>query len=526
MSKITFKDIFWVLLSGVMATLPFLSFSLAPLIWVALVPLICTVSGKGIREGVILGFIAGAIFGYGGMYWLKNVTGLGYLLIGLYLAFYWGVWGGWISFVSQRRPGWVWWAAPVFWVSLEFLRSYLFTGFPWNLLGVSQAKNLPLIQIASITGVYGISFVVVLVNSACAQLLIALYNPIPQRTQRFSRWCPPVSTFLILIAVILYGRGELDKGRKSGGQTTCLALCLVQGGVAQELKWEPSLAGAHFRTYLNLTREALASRPDLVVWPESALPFYLEEREKEKKILSNMAQEGQLYLLVGGDYRTASSPVRYHNSAYLFGPDGVVQGRYDKVHLVPYGEYTPLKRFLPFLKHVVPWEEDFSAGESISLFKMGDIPHPPGRSLNLGVLICYEDIFPGLVRDFVRRGAGLLANITNDAWYGRTVAPFQHAYNALFRSVENRIYLGRSTNTGYSCVIDPWGRVVGEVVDEGGRSLFVSGWTTVEIFLEDRGSFYTAHGDLFCWLCVIMVVISWAGCILITKGKSIGGVMG
>ena len=507
--RITTKDIGWALLSGLLITLPFLDFSLSFLAWFAFIPLILTLRGKSLRQGAALGFLAGAIFGYGGIYWLARVTFYGYFILSAYLALYFAVWGAWIAYLLSRRPGRLWWGGAAAWVALEFLRAHLFTGFPWNLLGVSQARNLPLIQAAAFLGVYGISGVVIFFNTAWAQFFLS-FGPPPKR-RFFLRLVPPVAATLLLLAFFYYGTTKLR--RKETGRNP-LALCLVQGGIAQELKWDSSLAGRHLQTYLDLSRQALAGRPGLIVWPESALPYYLAEssaslsyrkaQEEMGRRLAALARTGKTYLLAGGDYLTAARPVRYYNSAYLYDPEGKMTGRYDKKHLVPFGEYTPLKRFLPFLRHVVPWEEDFSAGRELTVFNLK-------KKGKLGVLICFEDIFPGPARSFSRRGAEILANLTNDAWYGRTIAPYQHAYAARFRAVENRIYLARATNTGYSCVFDPRGRLVGEVAGPGGENLYVSDFKTVDIYPTARRSFYTAHGDLFSWLCVLLSLLAAIG---------------
>ena len=185
--------------------------------------------------------------------------------------------------------------------------------------------------------------------------------------------------------------------------------------------------------------------------------------------------------------------------------------RYDKIHLVPFGEYTPLKSILPFLGRVVPWESDFSPGTLPGIFKL---TRPAAGNVRAGVLICYEDIFPAQVRKLVGQGADLLVNITNDAWYGRTIAPFQHAYAALFRAVENRIFLARATNTGYSCLIDPRGRIVADVADDKGETLFISGFRTARIGLSPPGTFYTRRGDLFSWVCAALTAAAIIGCLL------------
>lgn len=508
--KITFKEIGGALLSGVLITLPFLNFSLSWLAWIALIPLLLALAGKSPRQGAALGGLAGAVFGYGGIYWIGRVTLPGYLVLAAALAAYWAVWGAGIAFLVSRRPARLWWGGAAAWVALEFLRAHLFTGFPWNLLGVSQARNLPLIQAAAFSGVYGVSGMVILFNTSWAQFILSFRAA---RTARLRRYLPPAVAVLALLALLYYGRGRLRRSETEGKKS--LSLCLVQGGIAQELKWDPSLAGRHLRTYLNLSKQALTSRPDLIVWPESALPYYLAEpsgsasyrtaQKSMRRRLAELARAGKSYLLTGGDYLTASRPVKYFNSAYLFNPAGEITARYDKTHLVPFGEYTPLKRFLPFLRRVVPWEEDFSPGRELTVFDLG-------KKGKLGTLICFEDIFPGLAREFARRGADCLVNITNDAWYGRTIAPYQHAYAARFRAVENRIYLARSTNTGYSCVFDPRGRLVGEVADSRGENLYVSDFQTVDIYPSGPRTFYTAHGDLFAWFCVVLSLLAAIGC--------------
>ncbi|MEA1928489.1 MAG: apolipoprotein N-acyltransferase [Candidatus Auribacterota bacterium] len=511
--RITPKDILWALLSGILITLPFLNFSLAPLAWVALIPLILVCSGRRVREGVLLGFLAGIIFGYGGVFWLARVTAGGYAVLGGYLALYLALWGGWISWIDSRKPGWVWWAAPVGWVALEYLRTYLFSGFPWNLLGISQVRIIPLIQISAITGVYGVSFLLVLVNAVLAYLWLSFHHGSKRR-----RWISIVVVIGIISGTLIYGFRVPEKKELNSSGEESLAVTLIQGGILQELKWKPSLAAANFKIYLELSREALESGSDLVIWPESALPYYIDRHKSIQRTLSRLATKGDSCLLIGGDYRPLSPPGGIYNSAYFFTPGETGWERYDKTHLVPFGEYTPLKRFLPFISSVVPWEEDFSAGEDIILFNLPRSAISGSRVCRLGTLICFEDIFPGLVRDMVLQGAGLLVNITNDAWYGRTIAPYQHAYASIFRAIENRIYLARSTNTGYSCIIDPYGNVVGEVVDdETGETLFISDWTTINIPYHRPGSFYTRRGDLFIWICILLSLIAVGACIIQPK---------
>ncbi len=495
------------LLSGVLLTLPFLSFSLGPVAWIALVPLLAAISGRTFREGFMLGGLAGAVWAYGSVYWLHLVTVPGYLVLGGYLALYPALWAGWTGRVASRRPGWLWWAAPAFWTALELLRTYLFTGFPWNLLGTSQVRSLPLIQISSLTGVYGVGFLLVLVNAAIASGALFLYrrgkagrgNPVPP--------AGIIPAAILLTAALFYGRQSLNEGpAETGGEP--LAVTLIQGSIRQEVKWVPGLAPAHLRTHLDLSRRALAAGSDLLIWPESALPYYLEEQPVIRRQLAQLLSGGGAYLLLGGDYR---NPSGMYNSAYLLDPAGGVEQRYDKVHLVPFGEYTPLKSIFPFLGRVVPWEEDFTPGREYPLFALSGLPGRTSPAPRIGILICFEDIFPGPSRKMARKGAGLLVNITNDAWFGRTPAPFQHAAASVFRAVENRVYLARAANTGYSCVIDPRGRIVGEVADREGKKLFVPGWTTVPVRPRALPSFYRRHGDVFSWGCVALALLATLG---------------
>jgi apolipoprotein N-acyltransferase len=499
--------IFLALFSGVLFTLPFLSFSLGPVAWIALVPLLAALGGRAVREGFLLGLLAGAVWGWGGLYWLHLVTVPGYLVLGLYLALYPALWSGWVVWLSARRPGWVWWAAPAAWTALEYLRTYLFTGFPWNLFGTSQIRNLPLIQISSLTGVYGVGFLLVLVNVAIAQTAVFLRQRTRPRQVILSRPGGIVPAVLLLTAALLYGHNILRTAEEEVPAES-LAVTLIQGSIPQELKWVPGLAPGHFQSHLDLSLRARARGSDLLIWPESALPYYLEEQPAVQRRLEDLVARGVSYLLLGGDYRDETGS---YNSAYLLSPAGGERRRYDKVHLVPFGEYTPLRSVFPFLGRVVPWDEDFSPGRGYPVFPLAGFSPPREPEPRIGVLICYEDIFPGPSREMVAGGANLLVNITNDAWFGKTPAPFQHFAASVFRAVENRVYLARAANTGYSCVIDPRGRIAGEVVDREGRSLFVPGWTTVPVYPRSRPSFYTEHGDLFSWICVVLALFATLG---------------
>ncbi len=497
------------LLSGLLATLPFLDFSLYPLAWIALVPLGLALWGRSTPTGAALGLAAGLVNSYWGFYWLEQVTAPGYVLLGMYLALYWAAWGAVTARLSRLRPGWTWWASAAAWAGLEFVRSRFLTGLPWNLLGISQARLLPLIQVAAWTSVTGVSFLVALFNTAVFQALAT------RRESGKRAVLVPAAAAALILAVTGLGLRQLARGRDfPPGEG--LRMSLIQGGVWQDHKWDPALAPRHFSLYLNLSRQAQETGPDIIVWPESALPYSLET-PGVMPALGGLAASGKTWLLIGADYQSPPPERRHFNSAFLIGPDGEAAGRYDKVHLVPYGEYTPLKSVFPFLGRVVPWEEDFSPGESLEPLVMSRPADDGEEKVGIGVLICYEDIFPHLARKSIRQGAGLLVNITNDAWFGRTAAPFQHAQAARFRAVENRVFMARCANTGYSVVFDPWGRKVGDVSDERGESLFISAWETFEVFPMAEETFYRRRGEVFNWLVLAAALGAMMGTVKITK---------
>ncbi len=458
------------------------------LAFVALVPLLVALEQASWRGAGILGFLAGAVFWlitipwvaptivrYGGVPW--PLAALTLAALAGYLALYTAAF---CALLARSRPssaaGYVVVAASL-WVALELLRTYLLTGFPWNLLGYSQHANLRLIQIAAATGVYGVSFVVVAVNAALARALLA-------RT----RW-KEVSIALGVAAgtvVLAVGAGWLVAPERKEPSMT---VAVVQGNVEQGVKWDPAHRGQTLATYGDLTHEAALRGAQFVVWPETAVPLFRRDDPKWKEVEAVASDEG-VHLLVGAPDWRGSRP---SNSAVMLGPDGRVLGRYDKRHLVPFGEYVPLERFLFFVNVI--------AGVAIGAFAPGSeatvFSTPAGR---LGVVICYEAIFPAEVRQFIRNGAGVLVNITDDSWFGETAAPVQHLVMAKFRAVENHVYLIRGANTGISAIVAPDGRLLG-------ASVLSTRWILIgEVAPRPGGSLYTRYGDVFAWATVAVVV--------------------
>jgi apolipoprotein N-acyltransferase len=389
--------------------------------------------------------------------------------------------------------------APALWVTLEWIRAQALSGFPWASLGYSQYLNRPLIQVAEITSVYGVSFALTLGNVVIAQLLHSAAH------REWKRLAPPCALGALCLAAIWgYGGWRLQQTSKTVATAPAnLGVALLQGNIAQDLKWERASQEAIFSIYRTLTLDAAADPGvDLIVWPEAATPFLFANDGAFQARQLRLAQVAGRPLLFGSPTysRDGDQDVMY-NSAFLVGPEATVLGRYDKIHLVPFGEYMPLRRLLFFLDKLVQGIGDFRSGEVYTVMAI-----PQGR---FAVLICFEVIFPELVRHFVRHGAQFLVNITNDAWFGYSPASYQHLAMVVFRAVENRLPIVRAANTGISAVIDPTGQLRQQT------DLFVRTWITDRITTAaGPTTFYTRWGDVFAY-----------GCMLVTAASLVGGIV-
>ena len=470
-------------LSGVGLYLSFPPLGLWPLAFVALVPLLVALDRAPRRLAFWLGTLAGMVFYplnlswvthamavYGGLSWGLSVLLL--FLLSLYLALYVGAFSaGWVWLRPASGLGRVLFAASL-WVALEFLRTYLLTGFPWAFLAYTQAQALPLVQIVSVTGMYGVSFLVVLVNATVALAL----------SERRLRpvLAPALTACLVLIVTLAYGVRALSLPERSGG----LSVAVLQGNIDQGVKWDPAFGRATIETYERLTREAARAGAALIVWPEAAIPLLLRREPEALARVTRLASETKRFLLVGSP---DLEDRRFYNSAFLISPDGVLVQRYDKIHLVPFGEYVPFRPLLGFAEKLASGAiGDFAPGREPTVFRL-----PKG---SFGVTISYEVYFPAEVRRLFRRGAGFLVNITNDAWYGRSAAPTQHLAMTVFRAVEHGAFLVRSANTGISAIIDPRGRV------QGRSAIFTEAILLGEIQGRGEKTIYTRVGDLFAWV--------------------------
>jgi apolipoprotein N-acyltransferase len=497
------------LLSGFMLTASFPPSPFSFLAWVALVPLLKSLDNATPSSALRLGFLAGFAHSMTLIYWVIIVMGhYGGLpltvsvsiliLFSLYLSIYpalfaWGYALMGRSFLGSFK-------AAALWVALEYVRANILTGFPWCLLGHTQYLNLDVIQVADLVGAYGISFVIVLSNTLICGLLLE---------HNFRRW--KLETPLVLLALALtlgYGHYRMWDCRTS---RETLKVAIVQGNIDQSIKWNPAYQEKTIQIYRNLTLKSRPFGPDLVVWPETAVPLFFQDGEPLARAVLQTARDVGADMIFGSPaYRREKGSVSFFNRAYLISPNAEVLGSYDKVHLVPFGEYVPMKRFLPFVQRLVVSAGDFLPGHRVAPLKF--------PKADAGILICFESIFPELARGMTRNGATLLVNLTNDAWYGMSSAPFQHFSMAVFRAVENRRPLVRAANTGISAFILPSGKIVEQ------SDLFTEALLTEKIPLPVSGlTLYTRYGDFFAIALTILSAVNILfNCWYLIKGPSRG----
>ncbi len=510
----------WILActSGVLQVVIFPKPALYILSWVALAPLIYAVlkcreqdatlvlddGGEYLApatpwQGFWLGYVSGVIWYIGSNYWIFYVMhvfgGIGtatsvmlQLMYALYLALYHGLFGLLLALIAARRNGFSLRAlvfTPFVWVAVELARTYI-TGFPWDLLGTTQIDNIPLTRVATVTGVYGISFEIVLVNTAVAAAFL-----VPRGGRK-------VLFTAAVAAAIALSAGKLVHPPPLPAPYSAT---LVQADV-------PILdSGEWTLDYLTQTLDSLAAlsvrpehstpgSPGLILWPESPAPFFATDLHV-RHTLADVARATDSYVIASTlGIEHAGDPARQpdiYNSAAVIAPNGAWTARYDKIHLVPFGEFVPFEKVFSFAAGLTQQVGTFARGTSRMPLDAGD--------MKVGTFICYEAIFPDEVRQFAKNGAEVFVNVSNDGWYGEGGAPWQHLNQARMRAVENDRWLLRDTNTGITAVIDPYGRVVAEA-PRNQRTQLQAPYSLVE-----TTTFYTRHGDWFPLLCAIITLL-------------------
>jgi apolipoprotein N-acyltransferase len=505
--------------SGLLCTACFPPFNQSWLCWFALTPLIAAVlfSGQSSKRrwlrNFFLGYIAGVVFFTATFSWLGSLgvlyenfwlRGLS-LLLSIYLALYFAFWGWFVGLIEPHQFLASWrnlltaFLAAVAWVTQEWIRGWLFTGFGWNGLGVALHSTWPLIQVAELSGMAGLSFVIVFAN------VIAVTTPIRLFLEAKTRQVRPHFDLTLTLAGIV---GLLTFGLYSVQNrpvSKSLRVAAVQADIPQQEKFDPQFSNRIFERFSRLSQIALRSSPppDLLIWPESSMPDPVRDPNTESnEYVTQFSASAKTDLLLG----TLDVEDRHVYNAALLISGGTQQTQiYRKVHLVPFGEYIPLRHSFPLFAAVAgKWVPgDFDAGRDHMVFRLtkGDVQVAP--------LICFEDTIGDLARQFVLRGANLLVDVTNDAWFLRSTGSRQHLANAIFRCVETRRPMARAANTGVTCFVNEFGRVTQVLQDERG-STFTEGVLTGEIKIptERELTFYMRHGELFAKLCAGVTVIA------------------
>ncbi|MBI2947545.1 MAG: apolipoprotein N-acyltransferase [Verrucomicrobia bacterium] len=550
--------------AGFFLALSFPKAGLAGLAWVAPGLLLMAALGCGGSAAFRFGYVGGAVHYLASLHWLLFIpfpagAVAGWLALSAYLALYPATWV-WLcwrlfpgkfqtsaldanaedyasrstlhasrftwprplldQFVSTplfQRALWAL-ACATIWVALETAVARLLTGFPWNLLGVSQVRILPVTQIASVTGVYGVSFLIAWfsVALACAGLVL-MARPASARL-----WLGDLLFPVLGVGFVCWFGVQQITATRPSAQTVRMAL--VQPSIPQTLIWDPKENTNRFNQLLRLTERALQEKPAILVWPEAAVPNVLRYEPDAYAEVRKLAMDHRVWMILGADDavpRTEPSTGRefdYFNSSFLINPEGKIVATYRKRRLVIFGEYVPLVRWLPFLKHFTPITEGFRAGEAITPFWLTDL------KVKTSALICFEDAFPHSVREYAEPDVDFLLNLTNNGWFGESAAQWQHAANAALRAVENGLPLVRCANNGLSCWVDPRGGMH-EVFFPDSNDIYGAGFKIVEIPVRRGGekrerTFYNRHGDWFGWGCVGIVLGLLAFSLASAKSRS------
>lgn len=489
-------------IAGLLLATAFPKTGIAGFAWIAPALMLAAAHGQSRATAFRLGYLAGLAFALASLYWLllipvKWFPILGWVALSAYVALYPGVWVWLVSGFEFRVSSWsarLRWSlgGAAAWVALEMLRSRFLSGFPWNLLGTSQYELTPLIQIAAVTGVYGVSFLVVWVSLSLHNAVLALVR---QPTRRLAWQAEIILPLAVVVGIFAFGYARL---REPNPPDRWLRVTFIQPSIPQTMIWDTSENTNRFRQLLELSERALTNETDLLVWPEAALP---EFNTDSYSAITNLIARHRVWMIFGADDvqpNPAAGKYDVYNAAFLFNPAGEFVARYHKRQLVIFGEYIPLVRWLPFVKWFTPITGGFESGTQPVTFEMADV------RVKTSPLICFEDVFPHLARD-AADDTDFLLNLTNDGWFGESAEQWQHAAAGVFRAVENGLPLLRSCNNGLTCWIDSRGRLRQILRDPTG-GIYGGGTMTMQIPIlphdEIRAlTYYHRHGDVFGWVC-------------------------
>jgi apolipoprotein N-acyltransferase len=498
------KNITFVFLTGILTAFSYPPFRTGFLAFGALIPFFLLLQDKTGKKAFRWGYLAGLVYYSATLYWIGWVTVPGLLGALLIMPLFTGLYALLHTFLLKRWGLLCYAFVPFLWTAIEYLQSFGETAFPWNYLGYTQTYYLPFIQYAEYTSVYGISFWIVTINVVLFVMLLKVKNA-------KKRWtCAGVLVVLFIIPAV-HGLVELSAAQESGRK---IKIALLQGNVDPFEKWAQDSLEKNFEIYEQMTRTAAENKPDLFIWPETAIPFYLRYETEYLDRMHEMVDQLQIPVVTGAidyDYNE-NGAFLYYNAAFLFEPGMLHLARYLKMKLVPMSERVPYRNFFPMaqikklLFNMQLGVGDYARGQEFKIlsFQMPSHTSQDVRpEIRFAVPICYESVFPDIVRQFVKKGTDFISVITNDAWFGKTSAPFQHAQIAVMRAVENRVAIARCANTGISCFIDPYGHVLQH------SRIFQKESLCGDIPLRNKTTFYTQHGNVFAIIvtCITLSIL-------------------
>jgi apolipoprotein N-acyltransferase len=503
------------LISGALLALSFPRYGHPAVAFIAVTPLFVALAGRhcrgtSARRGFVLGLMTGLVHFGGTVYWTHGtVTTYGGLpmivgvlvagLLVLFMSLYIGLASAASAEIIRRFGPAGLMIAPAAWVAAEYLRGNLFGGFPWIPLGNSVVRLLPLAQVSSLVGVYGLSWLLATLHACFALAALS--------TGR-TRISAVVAALVIVTGPSVWGSARIDEGSlvRDGSP---LKIALIQANIPQEQKWDPRRGPAIFDRYVSMTRQAIEQGAQFVLWPESSTPFFYEEDQQGAEAMRQLVRSTGTPLLFGSDqieYGT-DGQARYYNAAFMLDPAGSTAAVYRKMYLVPFGEYVPFKQLLFFVGPLVEAVSDFSPGTDVTML--------PVHGHKISTAICYEVVYPDLMRKAVRAGSELLTTITNDAWYGTSSAPYQHFELASMRAIEQGRYLARAANTGISGLVDPYGRVLVQT------NVFETIVVVGDVRVRQELTVYARIGDVAPQAALFLTLMTLAAA-LIPAGRGFG----
>ena len=517
--------IFLIGLSATLLTLIFIGFELHYLAWIALIPLFIVIKKSGMLKAFLFSMALGFLFNIGIQWWglkMESFNPLNFSIGATGVAFFYGIFGLFASYFNKKYPRWNILTFPAIWVLLEYLRSHIgFLSWPLGILGYSQYSALPAIQISAFTGVYGVSFFIVTVNTVITEIMCLFLSH--SQVKIFHGLSSPISlktSLSILVGSLLVISLPFLYGSLSTAKTEsipALKVALIQGNVywnerywSDKYKYDSYYREGIFQKYSSLTLKAANSKPELILWPSSSVPGRIPYEKMRVKMLSSLARETGSSLLIGSSgfdkfITDQKKTRRVANSAFLFSPQGEIIGRYDKMRLLPFDEYLPMRNYVKWPSWIVSNITDAQPGEEMTIFSM--------KGVKFGVLICWEYMFPDQFREMAIKGVDFMVNMTNEGFTRTPVAHYQMLAMSVFRAVENNVSIARTASTGVSAIIEPDGRIRSKVHDQNLRDVDVEGYLVDEIPLSSKRTFYSRYGDWFIY------TLSGIFIVFISKGR-------